>query len=77
MANQLRHLAVHVTEPKPGDFRWVLTELSADHSWTEIQGAEAGAATYREAMADALMYLQSMVYDLHRWPRGGVDEGRV
>lgn len=74
MANQLRHLAVHVKESKPGDFRWVLTELSADHSWSEIQGAKAGAATYREAMADGLMFLQSMVYDLDKGPRTGVDE---
>lgn len=69
MASQLRHIAVHVTEPKVGDFRWVLTEQAADHSWSAIRTARVQSETYREAMADGLIALQSIVDNLDEGPR--------
>lgn len=69
MATQLRHIAVHVTEPAAGDFCWVLTELAADHSWSIVRSAKKRADTYRQAMADGLLQLQTMVDDLDEGPR--------
>lgn len=74
MTQQLRHIAVHVTEPSVGDFRWVLTELAPDRSWSDIRSAEDGVSTYRQAMADGLQALQSMVYDLDTGPRRNAED---
>lgn len=69
MTTQLRNIAVHVSEPELGRFVWVLTELADDRSWSEVRRAEAGATTYKQAMADGLLALQSMVTDLDIGPR--------
>jgi hypothetical protein len=69
MATQLRPIAVHVTEPEPGTFQWVLAELADNRTWSPLQAAEAHHATYREAMADGLLALQALAADLDQGPR--------
>ncbi|MFN9470325.1 hypothetical protein [Acidovorax sp.] len=69
MKTELRHLAVHVVEPRVGDFRWVLIELTQDHTWSEIEIGKVRVATYKQAMADGLVALEAMVRDLDHGPR--------
>lgn len=68
MPAALRHIAVHVEEPRPQDFRWVLTEQEGD-AWRPIGKATAADATYKEAMSAGLLALQALVDDLDAGPR--------
>lgn len=69
MPAPLRSIAVHVTEPETGAFQWALAELCADHTWTELQSAEASCSTYKEAVANGLLALQALIPDLDTGPR--------
>ncbi|MDA8445657.1 hypothetical protein [Paracidovorax valerianellae] len=77
MTNILRPIAIHVEEPAPGAFSWVLIERDDGHvdTWTPIRKAETAADTYQQAMADGLLALQSMVEDLDIGPRLTAREG--
>ncbi|MBV7542679.1 hypothetical protein [Acidovorax sp. sic0104] len=68
MADPLRLLAIHVAEPDPGKFEWVITERVNDQ-WIEIERAEDGYKTYKAAMASGLVALEEMVSDLDVGPR--------
>lgn len=68
-ATTLRPIAIHVQEPAPGRFEWVLTERGSGNAWAETQRAPAPAATYRQAMADGLLALQALIDDLDIGPR--------
>ncbi|KQP49086.1 hypothetical protein [Pseudorhodoferax sp. Leaf274] len=69
---RLRHIAVHVEEPKPGRFAWVLSERGV-HDWEELDRSAALSERYQQAMAEGLLALQAMVPDLDIGPRS-VDE---
>lgn len=69
---RLRHIAVHVEEPKPGRFAWVLSERGV-HDWQELDRSASLSERYQQAMAEGLLALQAMVPDLDIGPRG-VDE---
>lgn len=69
---RLRHIAVHVEEPKPGRFAWVLSERGV-HDWQELDRSASLSKRYQQAMAEGLLALQAMVPDLDIGPRG-VDE---
>lgn len=69
MRAPLRPIAVHVTEPSAGAFRWELLERDDAGQWALLQTADAAALTYRQAMADGLVALQSMIDDLDAGPR--------
>lgn len=76
MANELRLLAVHVEEPSPGTYEWVITEQCSRNQWVEIDRATGGRHRYKEAMADGLAALEQMIDDLDegpRWTRGRSD----
>lgn len=64
----LRHIAVHVEEPRRGQFVWVLTERDGD-AWQPLERAEAAERSYRLAMAQGLLALQQLVDDLDLGPR--------
>lgn len=67
---QLREIAVHVEEPRPGRFAWVLSEREREGGrWAELQRASAPVDSYRQAMADGLLALQALVDDLEQGPR--------
>lgn len=68
MSSKLRLIAVHVEEPEPMRFSWVLSERSGSR-WDELQHAEQPAETYRQAMAEGLLALQALVPDLDAGPR--------
>lgn len=65
---RLRHIAVHVEEPKPGRFAWVLSERVAQ-DWQELNRSAALSESYQQAMADGLLKLQALVPDLDTGPR--------
>src|SRR5260370_41379662 len=69
MADVLRLLAVHVAEPDPGMFEWVITERVNEDQWKEIDRAKEGYTTYKTAIASGLMALEEMIADLDVGPR--------
>ncbi len=69
MNSRLRHIAVYVDEPSEKDFRWVLQERGADGQWSKLDSADSGNPTYKDAMADGLLHLQSLVANLDAGPR--------
>ena len=69
----LRHIAVHVEEPRSGQFVWVLTERSAA-DWQPLSQSKSPTRSYKVAMADGLLALQELVEDLDLGPREPQDE---
>lgn len=63
-----RTISVHVEEPTPGLFVWVLSERSGGN-WRELKSSSLAVRSYKVAMADALVALQAMVDDLDIGPR--------
>lgn len=61
MPTEVLHVAVHVAEPKAGDYRWVLTKLAPDHSWIEAGRAEAAATTFKQALAEGCLALEELL----------------
>ncbi|MEQ6310523.1 hypothetical protein ABN448_25120 [Delftia acidovorans] len=74
MADVLRLLAVHVAEPDPGMFEWVITERVNEDQWKEIDRAKEGYKTYKTAMASGLMALEEMIADLDVGPRRDAEQ---
>ncbi|GKT18818.1 hypothetical protein AVHY2522_20245 [Acidovorax sp. SUPP2522] len=50
MPSALRPIAIHVQEPAPGDFRWVLMEREGGGAWAEMERSESAAGTYHQAL---------------------------
>ncbi|WP_157610066.1 hypothetical protein [Variovorax sp. Root434] len=67
----LRRVALHVEEPRPGAFEWVLTEADSlgGGQWKVLKRARKASATYKVSMADGLIALQSLIEDLDTGPR--------
>lgn len=65
---------MHVEEPKPGAFTWVLSELDDVAGVLEIEMAERSRRSYRQAMAEGLIALQGGIRDLDVGPRVGDDD---
>ena len=74
MADVLRLLAVHVAEPDPGQFEWVITECVNEDQWKEIGRAKDGYKTYKAAMASGLVALEEMISDLDVGPRRDAEQ---
>ncbi|KQP02136.1 hypothetical protein [Pseudorhodoferax sp. Leaf265] len=68
----LRHIAVHVEEPRGGRFVWVLTERRGD-DWQPLDRAGTAVRSYQRAMAEGLLALQQLVDDLDLGPRADED----
>ena len=67
----LRQISVHIEEPKAGAFEWVLSEADAEDAgnWQPVQRSRRAASTYKAAMADGLVALESLIDDLDKGPR--------
>ena len=67
----LRQISVHIEEPKAGAFEWVLSEADAEDTgnWQPFQRSRRAASTYKAAMADGLVALESLIDDLDIGPR--------
>lgn len=73
---RLRSIALHVEEPRPRAFVWVLSEARADGPWQPLQRATAPAPRYHEAVAQGLLALQALVDDLDSGPREALPRQR-
>ena len=69
MVSDLRLLAVHVEEPKPRSFEWVIMERGSRDQWAELDRAAKGLSTYKGAMSSGLIALEKMIDDLNVGPR--------
>lgn len=65
----LRLLAVHVAEPAPRRFEWVITERVREDRWKEIARGDDTYDMYKDAMANGLVALEQMTPDLEVGPR--------
>lgn len=63
MTAPLRHISVHVEEPDGGQYVWVLAERGDGDHWPEIDRSKTFSATFKKAMADGLVKLESLVND--------------
>lgn len=72
----LRRIAVHVDEPHPGKFEWVLNEALPPSSelWTLLDRAKRPVGSYSKAMASGLLALQALVDDLDEGPRAAQED---
>ncbi len=73
MTDVLRLLAIHVVEPVPRGFEWVITERANDE-WKEIDRAEDLFDSYQTAMARGLVALKDMICDLDMGPRRDLEQ---
>jgi hypothetical protein len=69
----LRHIAVHVEEPRNSQFVWVLTERAGEN-WQPLSRAKSPVRSYKLAMAEGLLALQDLVEDLELGPRAQQEE---
>lgn len=69
MRTLLRPISVSVEEPAAGQFRWLLCERGSEGAWSQLRRAPQPVASYRQAMAEGLVALESMIDDLEIGPR--------
>lgn len=67
----LRRISVHVQEPEPGAFKWVLSEAGSDGAddWHALKRARKAERTFHAAMAEGLAALEALTDDLDIGPR--------
>lgn len=67
---RLRRIAVHVDEPTPGRFYWVLAEQGDDASqWKEFASAGSGCEMWLDALHAGVRALESHARDERIGPR--------
>lgn len=68
--DHLRHISLHVEEPEPGEFFWVLLESTFDSSvWTEVSAALHAEHTWNNAWSHGSIELMRCVPDRRIGPR--------
>ncbi|ADU36965.1 hypothetical protein [Variovorax paradoxus] len=62
--SHIRRISVHVDEPDPGHFYWVLMEEGDDASqWVELQSAEEGFDMWLDALQAGMWALEKLAED--------------
>jgi hypothetical protein len=75
MMGHIRRIAVHVDEPDPGHFYWVLMEESDDASqWTELESADATYGMWLDALTAGVKALVGYAPDERIGPRSAGDD---
>ncbi|MDQ0027698.1 hypothetical protein J2X90_005534 [Variovorax paradoxus] len=70
LISHVRRIAVHVDEPNPGHFFWVLTEECDDAShWIELESADLSYDTWLDALYAGVRALQGYAEDPRIGPR--------
>ncbi|WP_445286517.1 hypothetical protein [Variovorax atrisoli] len=68
--SRIRRISVHVDEPDPGHFYWVLIEEGDDASqWVELQAAEEGYDMWIDALQAGTQALERLAGDERSGPR--------
>ena len=66
----LRRISVHVDEPDPGTFYWVLMEEGDDASqWVEHSSSPHPYKRWRQALTDGCLALMAIAEDDRHGPR--------
>ena len=69
-ASQLRRISVHVIEPRPGRYHWVLLEQGADSStWRELLASQRPCRHWNHALTDGMAALMELASDVREGPR--------
>ena len=76
LISHVRRIAVHVDEPHPGHFFWVLTEECDDaNRWRELESAPLSHDSWRDALHAGVRALEGYAPDPRTGPRQpGEDE---
>ena len=73
--SHIRRISVHVDEPNPGHFYWVLMEEGEDVSqWVELQSAEEGFDMWIDALQAGMWTLEKLAEDERIGPRSAGDD---
>lgn len=68
--SRIRRISVHVDEPDPGHFYWVLMEEGDDASqWVELQAADEGFDMWIDALQAGTQALEKLAEDERIGPR--------
>ncbi|WP_431513508.1 hypothetical protein [Variovorax sp. DAIF25] len=69
-ASPLRRISVHVIEPDPGRYFWVLLEQGADPStWRELLRSQRPCRHWNHALTDGMAALMELASDVREGPR--------
>ncbi|SFP77716.1 hypothetical protein SAMN05443579_11583 [Variovorax sp. PDC80] len=69
-ANQLRRISVHVIEPGPGRYFWVLLEQGDDPlTWRELLASQRPCRHWNHALTDGMAALMDLAGDVREGPR--------
>lgn len=76
MRDELRHIALSVSEPHPGVFRWVMLEdVEGIGRWAEIEKSDICYSSYLGALGGGVFELDLMGIG-SRGPRTGMPHGQ-
>jgi len=76
--SHIRRISVHVDEPDPGHFYWVLMEEGDDAAqWVEVQSAEEGFDMWIDALQAGMWALEELAEDERIGPRSAGDDEDV
>jgi len=71
----LRRISVHVDEPDPGTFYWVLMEEGDDASqWVEHSSSPHPYKRWRQALTDGCLALMAIAEDDRHGPRTSAED---
>ncbi|WP_042581157.1 hypothetical protein [Variovorax paradoxus] len=73
--SHIRRIAVHVDEPEPGHFYWVLMEEGGDASqWIELESADEACEMWLDALRAGVRALEGYAPDERIGPRTSGDD---
>jgi hypothetical protein len=69
-ASRLRHISVHVIEPAPGRYFWVLLEQGTDTAtWVDMLEGQKPCRHWNHALTDGMAALMDLAGDVREGPR--------
>ncbi|MFS2047372.1 hypothetical protein ACEN9J_37545 [Variovorax sp. Varisp41] len=69
-ANRLRHISVHVIEPAPGRYFWVLLEQGTEGAaWVDMLESQKPCKHWNHALTDGMAALIDLAGDVREGPR--------
>lgn len=68
--NRLRHVSVHVVEPAPGQYTWVLLEQNGNAgTWVNLLESRKPSKHWNHALTDGMAALMELPSDVREGPR--------
>lgn len=73
--SKIRRVSLHVDEPQPGHYFWVLMEEGDDEShWQEISSSKEANAMWLDALQEGMLALVILAGDERVGPRHTADD---